>query len=71
MVTDVRALPLPWDGNPEVAEGIVDIREDEIGECGRGREGGGRAYNSVQCLAVLSCWTRLRTYSVAIDGTER
>jgi hypothetical protein len=69
--SDVRALSLPLDGSAEIVEGIVDIREDELGEGGRGREGGGRAYNSVQCLAVLSCWTRLRTYSVAIDGTKR
>jgi len=29
----------------------------------------GRAYNSVQCLALLSCCFLFLTYSVAIDGT--
>ncbi len=33
--------------------------------------GGGRAYRSVQRLASRSCCKRLRTYSVAICGTER
>ena len=31
--------------------------------------GFGRAYSSVQRRASRSCWTRLRTYSVAMDGT--
>ena len=29
----------------------------------------GRAYSSVQCLALLSCCFLFLTYSVAIDGT--
>jgi len=29
----------------------------------------GRAYNSVQCLALLSCCFLFLIYSVAIDGT--
>jgi len=32
-------------------------------------EAPGRAYSSVQCLALLSCCFLLLTYSVAIDGT--
>lgn len=32
--------------------------------------GGGRAYNSVQRLAVRSCCALLRVYSVAIEGTK-
>lgn len=31
---------------------------------------GGRAYSSVQRLAVRSCCARLRMYSVAIEGTS-
>lgn len=38
---------------------------------GLGATGLGRAYNSVHCLAVLSCWGRLRMNSMAIDGTMR
>ena len=34
-----------------------------------GGETPGRAYISVQCLAVLSCCFLFLTYSVAIDGT--
>lgn len=36
--------------------------------CGGGD--GGRAYRSVQRLAVRSCCARLRMYSVAIEGTD-
>jgi len=34
-----------------------------------GGEAPGRAYISVQCLALLSCCFLFLTYSVAIDGT--
>ena len=34
-----------------------------------GGETPGRAYSSVQCLALLSCCFLFLTYSVAIDGT--
>ena len=34
-----------------------------------GCETPGRAYSSVQCLALLSCCFLFLTYSVAIDGT--
>lgn len=58
--------------------GTVNSREDDpIGPvatldgggdlCGGGTPG--RAYSSVQCLAVLSCCFLFLTYSVAIDGT--
>ena len=58
---------------------MVNNREDTpigIGptlEGGGDAEGGGetpgRAYSSVQCLALLSCCFLFLTYSVAIDGT--
>lgn len=41
---------------------------DAGGDVGCG-ETPGRAYNSVQCLALLSCCFLFLTYSVAIDGT--
>ena len=41
---------------------------DGGGDVGGG-ETPGRAYSSVQCLALLSCCFLFLTYSVAIDGT--
>ena len=35
----------------------------------KGGGGGGLAYKRVHSRAVLSCFVRLRTYSVAIEGT--
>ena len=58
--------------------GMVNNREDDpvglgptLDEGGDVVGGGtpGRAYSSVQCLAVLSCCFLFLTYSVAIDGT--
>lgn len=59
--------------------GMVNNREDDPAmgpgptpDGGGDVDGGetpGRAYNSVQCLAVLSCCFLFLMYSVAIDGT--
>ena len=57
--------------------GIENSRDDPIGtgptlDGGGDVDGGetpGRAYSSVQCLALLSCCFLFLTYSVAIDGT--
>lgn len=46
-----------------VAVGVGAVEE------GAGAGLGGLAYNSVHCLAVLSCCVRLRTNSVAMLGT--
>jgi hypothetical protein len=57
---------------------MVNNREDEPVGPGPVLDGGGdfdggktpgRAYTSVQCLAVLSCCFLFLKYSVAIDGT--
>jgi hypothetical protein len=49
-----------------------DDDDDAVGGAGAGAGGGGGlgfAYSSVHCRAVLSCWARLRTNSVAMFGT--
>lgn len=78
---DVRDLDRDWmDSNRRWASstGMVNNREDgPIGPAptlggGGDSDGGetpGRAYNSVQCLALLSCCFLFLTYSVAMDGT--
>ena len=49
---------------------VEDEDEDATGAGAGGRGGGlGLAYSSVHCRAVLSCWARLRTNSVAMFGT--
>jgi len=57
---------------------MVNNREDGPVRPGPTLDGGGdvgcgetpgRAYNSVQCLALLSCCFLFLMYSVAIDGT--
>jgi len=58
---------------------MVNNREDDPIGTGPTLDGGGdadggetpgRAYSSVQCLALLSCCFLFLTYSVAIDGTR-
>jgi hypothetical protein len=53
-----------------------DDDDDAVGGAGAGAGAGaggggglGFAYSSVHCRAVLSCWARLRTNSVAMFGT--
>jgi hypothetical protein len=81
-VDDVRDRDRDWmDSNKRWASrtGIVKSREDDpVGPVPMldgggdvdGWEAPGRAYNSVQCLAVLSCCFLFLTYSVAIEGTK-
>lgn len=78
---DVRDLDREWmDSSRRWASsrGMGNSREDvpigiEPTLDGGGDAGGGetpgRAYSSVQCLALLSCCFLFLTYSVAIDGT--
>ena len=78
---DVRSLDRDWMGSNirwGASTGMVNIREDgPVGPRPRldgggevdGGETPGRAYSSVQCLAVLSCCFLFLMYSVAIDGT--
>ena len=66
-VVAARALPLARvDGAGVVALGAgMDLMTGGAGG------GGGLAYRRVHSRAVLSCLLRLRTYSVAIEGTGR
>jgi hypothetical protein len=78
---DVRDLDRDWmDSNRRWASSTGRVNNREDGPIGPGPtlDGGGdvdggetpgRAYNSVQCLALLSCCLLFLTYSVAIDGT--
>lgn len=50
-------------------DGAIGIEPTLDGGDVGGGETPGRAYSSVQCLALLSCCFLFLTYSVAIDGT--
>lgn len=49
---------------------LLDPGIDVEADANWGGGDGGRAYSSVQRLAVRSCCARLRIYSVAIEGTN-
>jgi hypothetical protein len=67
----VVVVLFPFTCTVEVEEKVVETAVASAG-AGRAMSGGGdgMAYNAVHCRAVLSCWTRLRTNSVAIVGTD-
>lgn len=63
-----RALPLArFDG---AGVDVLDLVEALAAESAAGGGGGGLAYRRVHSRAVLSCFVRLRRYSVAIEGTR-